>query len=69
MAGSGAAPTERPGPARLRRPGPDPEADAALFETIEGEVRDAGRVRRVEHHINDPEFADAVLAAWREVRK
>jgi uncharacterized protein (UPF0261 family) len=47
----------------------DPEADAALFETIEGEVRDAGRVRRVEHHINDPEFADAVLAAWREVRK
>ena len=47
----------------------DPEADAALFETIEGEVRDAGRVRRVDHHINDPEFADAVLAAWREVRK
>jgi uncharacterized protein (UPF0261 family) len=47
----------------------DPEADAALFETIEREVRDAGRVRRVDHHINDPEFADAVLAAWREVRK
>ena len=47
----------------------DPEADAALFETIEGEVRDAGRVRRVDHHINDPEFADAVLAAWREVAK
>jgi uncharacterized protein (UPF0261 family) len=46
----------------------DPEADAALFETIEGEVRDAGRVRRVDHHLNDPEFADAVLAAWREVR-
>ena len=46
----------------------DADADAALFETLEREVRDAGRVRRVDHHINDPEFADAVVAAWREVQ-
>ena len=46
----------------------DPAADAALFETIEREVREPGRVRRVDRHINDPEFADAVVAAWREVR-
>ncbi len=52
---------------RPGRPFHDPEADAALFETIEGEVRDAGRVRRVDHHINDPEFAAAVVAALREV--
>jgi uncharacterized protein (UPF0261 family) len=45
----------------------DPAADAALFETIEQEVRDADRVRRIDRHINDPEFADAVLAAWRSV--
>ena len=44
----------------------DPEADAALFAAIESGVSDADRVRRVPHHVNDPEFADAVLAAWRE---
>jgi uncharacterized protein (UPF0261 family) len=47
----------------------DPAADAALFETIEREVRDPGRVRRVDRHINDPEFADALVAAWRDVRR
>lgn len=45
----------------------DPDADAALFETIEREVRDPDRVRRVDQHINDPEFADAVVEAWRTV--
>lgn len=45
----------------------DPAADEALFATLEGEVRDPDRVRRVPHHINDAGFADAVLAAWREV--
>ena len=47
----------------------DPAADDALFETIESEVRDPGRVRRVDRHINDPEFADALVAAWRDVRR
>jgi uncharacterized protein (UPF0261 family) len=47
----------------------DPAADAALFETIEREVRDPGRVRRVDRHINDPEFADALVAAWRDVQR
>ena len=47
----------------------DPAADAALFETLEREVRDPDRVRRVDRHINDPEFADAVMAAWQEVQR
>ena len=46
----------------------DPEADAALFAAIESGVADADRVRRVPQHVNDPRFADAVLAAWREVQ-
>ncbi|SFN30589.1 Uncharacterized protein, UPF0261 family [Pseudonocardia ammonioxydans] len=46
----------------------DPAADTALFDAITAGVRAADRVRRVPHHINDPEFADAVLAAWREVQ-
>lgn len=45
----------------------DPDADAALFETIESSVRRNGVVRRVPHHINDPAFADAVVAAFHEV--
>jgi uncharacterized protein (UPF0261 family) len=45
----------------------DPVADAALFETIESSVARSGVVRRVPHHVNDPEFADAVIAAWQEV--
>ena len=47
----------------------DPDADAALFATIEEEIRDPGRVRRLPHHVNDPQFADAVVAAWREVQR
>jgi uncharacterized protein (UPF0261 family) len=47
----------------------DPDADAALFDTIEREVRDPDRVRRLPHHVNDPEFADALVAAWREVQR
>lgn len=49
----------------------DPEADAALFEAIEHSARWTGtrRLERVPHHINDPEFADAVVAAWHEIAK
>ena len=46
----------------------DPDADAALFAAIEKDTA-PGIVRRVPHHINDPEFADAVLDAWREVTR
>jgi uncharacterized protein (UPF0261 family) len=41
----------------------DPEADAALLAALEG----VAAVRTVPAAINDPEFADAVVAAWREV--
>lgn len=47
----------------------DPEADRVLFTTLEREVRQtAGRrlIRRPEH-INDPAFADALVAAFREI--
>ena len=48
-----------------------PEADEALFDTLEAEVQqtDQRQVRRLPHHINDPEFADALVAAWREVQQ
>jgi uncharacterized protein (UPF0261 family) len=47
----------------------DPAADKALFDTIATNFR-AGSNRklvRVAHHINDPEFADAAVAAFNEV--
>ena len=47
----------------------DPDADAALFTTIEQEIRDPDRVRRLPYNINEPEFADALVAAWREVQR
>jgi uncharacterized protein (UPF0261 family) len=43
----------------------DPEADEALFAEIEAAAPD--RVTRLPHHVNDPAFADALVAAWREV--
>jgi len=47
----------------------DPEADSALFETIEGRIRQTEdrRVERVAHHINDPQFAAAALRAFEDV--
>ena len=47
----------------------DPEADAALFEAIEATLRQTAnrRLRRLPHHINDPEFAQAAVAAYREI--
>jgi uncharacterized protein (UPF0261 family) len=45
----------------------DPEADEALFATIESSVERPERIARVPHNINDPEFADAAVSAWREV--
>jgi uncharacterized protein (UPF0261 family) len=47
----------------------DPAADEALFATLESEVvrTDRRRVERLPHHVNDPEFADALVSAWRSV--
>ena len=49
----------------------DPEADRVLFTSIEQNFR-AGtdkRLLRLPHHINDEVFADALVAAWREVSR
>ena len=45
----------------------DPAADRALFDALEGTVRQTAsrRIERVPHHINDPAFAAAVVAAFR----
>ncbi|WP_433287817.1 Tm-1-like ATP-binding domain-containing protein [Pseudonocardia sp. CA-142604] len=49
----------------------DPEADEALFATIEAEVKqtDQRRVVRLPHHVNDPEFAAAIVSSWQEVQR
>jgi uncharacterized protein (UPF0261 family) len=54
-----------------RQPFWDPEADEALFATLEAEVQqtDQRQVRRLPQNVNDPEFADALVDAWREVQK
>ncbi|MEP7303686.1 MAG: Tm-1-like ATP-binding domain-containing protein, partial [Caldimonas sp.] len=60
------------GVSSIDRPGQqfhDPEADRALFAAIEERFR-AGADRkliRLPLHINDEAFADALVAAWREV--
>ncbi|MDD7941071.1 Tm-1-like ATP-binding domain-containing protein [Actinomycetospora lutea] len=47
----------------------DPEADAALFDTLREHVRvDEGhRVVESPHHVNDPEFAATLVAALEEI--
>jgi uncharacterized protein (UPF0261 family) len=47
----------------------NPEADAALFDALEATVvPTAGRrIVRLPFHINDPEFASAAVAAFREI--
>jgi uncharacterized protein (UPF0261 family) len=47
----------------------DPEADAALFAALEETVSQTSnrRIIRLPHHINDPEFAAALVAAWRDI--
>ena len=44
----------------------DPAADAALFRALEDTVRQTGtrQLVRVPHHINDPAFSDALVAAF-----
>jgi len=45
----------------------DQEADATLFRTLEQTVRQTSnrQIMRVRRHINDPDFAAAVVAAFR----
>ncbi len=47
----------------------DPEADAALFDALEEgfETTDTHTLVRVPHNINDPEMAELVVAAHREL--
>ncbi|WP_274628775.1 Tm-1-like ATP-binding domain-containing protein [Arvimicrobium flavum] len=47
----------------------DPEADAALFDAIETtlQITPNRRLIRLPLHINDPEFARAAVAAYREI--
>jgi uncharacterized protein (UPF0261 family) len=47
----------------------DPQADRALFEAIAGTFREGPnrRLVRLPHHINDPAFAQAVVAALAEI--
>jgi uncharacterized protein (UPF0261 family) len=47
----------------------DPAADAALFEALETTVErtDARRIERLPLHINDPQFAEAAVAAYRDI--
>ena len=62
----GVSAIDRPG-----QPFHDPEADRMLFSTLEQHFR-AGpqrRLVRLPHHINDDAFADALVAAWHEVRQ
>ncbi|MHC2281416.1 uncharacterized protein (UPF0261 family)/ABC-type branched-subunit amino acid transport system ATPase component [Bradyrhizobium diazoefficiens] len=49
------------------RPFWDPDADAALFRTLERTVRQTGhrQLIRVPRNINDPEFASTIAAAFR----
>ena len=49
----------------------DPEADAALFDAIErtGDWGGNRRLVRLPHHINDPAFAEAAAAAFREISR
>src|ERR1700722_12993628 len=44
----------------------DPEADNALFESLERTVRQTGRrtIERVDANINEPKFVEAVVAAF-----
>jgi uncharacterized protein (UPF0261 family) len=45
----------------------DPDADAALFKALERSVRQTAnrQIIRIRHNINDPEFASAIVSAFR----
>jgi uncharacterized protein (UPF0261 family) len=45
----------------------DPEADAALFDTLRTQLDDKVAVVEVDAHINDPEFADVIASRMLEL--
>jgi uncharacterized protein (UPF0261 family) len=47
----------------------DPKVDAVLFAALEATIKPTSnrRIVRLPHHINDPDFADALVAAYREI--
>lgn len=47
----------------------DPEADAELFDAIEANISPnaSRRIERLPLHINDPDFAAALVSAWRAI--
>jgi uncharacterized protein (UPF0261 family) len=47
----------------------DPAADAALFDTLESELRqtDRRKLMRLPYHINDPQFAQAAVAEFSKI--
>jgi uncharacterized protein (UPF0261 family) len=47
----------------------DPAADVALFEALEATVRQTARRRLIRrpHNLNDPPFAEALVASFREI--
>jgi uncharacterized protein (UPF0261 family) len=49
----------------------DPEADKCLFDAIEDTVMQNGRreILRLPYHINDPEFAEALVESFLEIGK
>ncbi len=51
------------------KPFHDPEADNALFEALEKTVRQTGRrrIERVDANINDAEFVEAAIGAFKDV--
>jgi uncharacterized protein (UPF0261 family) len=49
------------------KPFHDPEADAALFDSLRANVRPPVEIVELDLHINDPEFADALADALLEL--
>ena len=49
----------------------DPEADAALFDALQNDLRVTSdrRVLRFPLHINDPAFSDAIVESFVEVAR
>ncbi len=47
----------------------DPEADAALFDTLEAHIRQTEnrRLKRLPYHVNDPEFSSALVDELRAI--
>lgn len=47
----------------------DPDADQAMFETLERDIqtRDDRRIIRLPHHINDPDFASSIVCEYLKI--